>query len=202
MLINWTLRLPWVFQYISSEFYNIVDKTFLLPLLMKEGYVWFRDQSLLLYGISGSRLRPILDRSGGSAGAEGGCYFWFTIASEPASAQKDTSKVGLFDRGVLLIPYKSILRSMCPSEKALEVRASVERSESYALGKRFALAKLTASLSPRAKLRPRLLVTSGRLFGHPRSKSAPAKISYSSRPGRFGSKVIVAYLTAFLLVGR
>jgi len=37
---------------------------------------------------------------------------------------KDTSKEGLFDRVVLLIPYQSILRSMCPSEKALEVRAS------------------------------------------------------------------------------
>ena len=57
---------------------------------------------------------------------------------------KDTSKEGLFDRGVLLIPYKSILRSMCPSEKAVEVRASVVRSESYALGNRFAGAKLIA----------------------------------------------------------
>ena len=66
---------------------------------------------------------------------------------------------------------------MCPSEKALEVPASVGMSESFALGKRFAVAKLTASLSPRAKLRPRLLVTSRRLFRHPRSKSAPAKIS-------------------------
>ena len=66
---------------------------------------------------------------------------------------------------------------MCPSEKALEVRASGERSESFALGKHFAVAKLTASLSPRAKLRPRLLVTSERLFRHPRSMSAPAKIS-------------------------
>ena len=90
-------------------------------------------------------------------------------------SQKDTSKEGLFDHGVFLIPYESILRSMCPSEKALEVRASVERSESFALGKRFGVPKLTASLSPGAKLRPLLLVTSGRLFRHPRSKSAPAK---------------------------
>jgi len=66
--------------------------------------------------------------------------------------QKDTSKEGFFDRGVLIIPYESILRSMCPTEKALEVRASVERSESFTLGKRFPVAKLTASLSPRAKL--------------------------------------------------
>jgi len=65
--------------------------------------------------------------------------------------QKDTSKEGLFDRGVVLIPYESILTSMCLSEKALEVRASGVRSESFALGKRFAVAKLTASLSPRAK---------------------------------------------------
>jgi len=69
LLINWTLRLPWVFQFIGSEFYNIVDKTFSLTLLLKEGYVWFRGQSLLPHGISGSRLRPILDRNGGSARA-------------------------------------------------------------------------------------------------------------------------------------
>jgi len=67
---------------------------------------------------------------------------------------------------------------MCPLEKALEVCASVERSESFALGKRFAVATLNASLSPRAKIWPRQLVTSGRLFRHPRSKSAPAKISW------------------------
>jgi len=61
--------LPWVFQFIGSEVYNIVDKMFPLLLLLKAGYVWFRRRSLLLYGISGSRLRPILDRWGGSAGA-------------------------------------------------------------------------------------------------------------------------------------
>ena len=54
-----------------------------------------------------------------------------------------------------------------PSENALEVRASGERNESFALGKRFAVAKLTASLSTRAKHQPRLLVTSGRLFSSP-----------------------------------
>jgi len=69
LLKNWTLRLPWVFQFIGSEVYNIVDKTFPLPLLLKEGYVWFLGRSLLLHGISGRRLRPILDRSGGSTGA-------------------------------------------------------------------------------------------------------------------------------------
>jgi len=71
LLINWTLRLPWVFQFIGSEVYNIVDKTFPLPLLLKEGYVWFRGRSMLLHEISGSRLRTILDRSGGSAELEG-----------------------------------------------------------------------------------------------------------------------------------
>lgn len=37
----------------------------------------------------------------------------------------------------------------------------------FALGKRFAVAKLTASLSARTKLRPRLLVASGRLIPSP-----------------------------------
>jgi len=69
LLINRTVLLPWVIQFIGSEVYNIVDKTFLLPLLLKEGYVWFRGRSLLLHGISESRLRPILNRSGASAGA-------------------------------------------------------------------------------------------------------------------------------------
>ena len=67
MLKNWTLRLPWVFQFIGSEVYNIVDKMFPLPLLLKEGYVCFRGRSLLLHGISGSQLRLILDKGGGSA---------------------------------------------------------------------------------------------------------------------------------------
>lgn len=53
------------------------------------------------------------------------------------------------------------------------------------MGKRFAVAKLTASLSARTKLRPRLLVATddikSALFRHPRSKSAPASID-SSRP--------------------
>jgi len=112
-------------------------------------------------------------RGGGKADAA----FGLRLLLSQHQPQNYTSKEGLFDRGVLLIPYVSILRSMCPSEKALEVRASVERSESFALGKRFAVAKLIGSLSPRAKLRPRLHVTSGRLFRHPRSKSTPAKIS-------------------------
>ena len=64
-----TEYVEWIFQFIGSEVYNIVDKTFPLPLLLKEGYVWFRGLSFLLHGISGCRLRPILDRSGGSAGA-------------------------------------------------------------------------------------------------------------------------------------
>ena len=69
--------------------------------------------------------------------------------------------------------FEEVRPATALSEKALEVRASGERNESFALGKRFAVAgltasrKLTASLSTRAKLRPRLLVTSGRLFSSP-----------------------------------
>jgi len=110
-------------------------------------------------------------------GRKADAAFGIRLLMSQHQSLKDTSKEGLFDRGVVLIPYESILRSMCPSEKALEVRASVVRSESFALGKHFAVAKLTPSLSPRAMLRSRLLVTSGRLFRHPRSKSAPPKIS-------------------------
>jgi len=100
----------------------------------------------------------------------------------------------------VLIPYESILRSMCPSENALEVRASVVRSESFALGKRFAVATLTTRLSPRARLRPRLLVTSG-AFSVPRDPSQHRQRSLdSSRPGLFGSKLIFAYLTPFLII--
>jgi len=120
---------------------------------------------------------PFWIAAAGPPGGKADAAFGLRLLLSQHQPQKNTSKEGLFDRGVLLIPYESILRSMCPSVKALEVRASGERSESFALGKRFAVAKLTASLSPRAKLRPRLFVTSGRLFRIPRSKSAPAKIS-------------------------
>ena len=116
----------------------------------------------------------------GAAGPRGGkadAAFGLRLLMNQHQPKKYTSKEGLFDLGVVLIPYESILRSMSPSEKALEVRTSVVRSESFALGKRFAVAKLTASLSPRAKLRPGLLVTSGRLLRLPRSQSAPGKIS-------------------------
>ena len=44
-----TEYVEWIFQFIGSEVYNIVDKTFPLPLLLKEGYVWFRGLSLLLH---------------------------------------------------------------------------------------------------------------------------------------------------------
>ena len=47
---------------------------------------------------------------------------------------------------------------------------------SFALGKRFAVAKLTASLSARAIDRACSSLLAA-LFRHPRSKSAPAKIS-------------------------
>ena len=91
---------------------------------------------------------------------------------------------------------------MCPSEKALEVRASVERSESFALGKRFAEATLNASLSHRAKIRPRQLVTSGRLFRHPSSKSAPAKISSFLAAGPAWKQANCRLSHPFLLIGK
>jgi len=102
-------------------------------------------------------------RRGGKADAA----FGLRLLLSQHQPQKDTSKEGLFDRGVVLIPYESILRSMCPSENTLKVRESEVRSVFFALSKRFAV----------AKLQPRLLITSGRFFRHLRSKSAPAKIS-------------------------
>ena len=135
-------------------------------------------------------------RQGGKADAA----FGLRLLMSQHQPQKDTSKEGLFDHEVVLIPYESILRSMCPSENTLEVRASGVRSESFALGKRFAVFKLSASLSPRAKLRPRMLVTSGRLFFHPRSKQHWQRSLDFSRPSRLGSKLIVAYLTPFLII--
>ena len=113
----------------------------------------------------------------GPLGRKADAAFGLRLLLSQHQPQKDTSKEGLFDRGIVLIPYESILRSMCPSEKAMKVRASGERSKSFALGKRFPLANLTANLSPKSMLRSRLLVTSGLLFHHPRSKSALAKIS-------------------------
>ena len=89
---------------------------------------------------------------------------------------------------------------MCPSLKALKVRASRERSESFALGMRFAVPKLTASQSPRSKHRPRLLVTSRRLFRTRDPSQHRQRSLDSSRSGRLGSKLIVAYLTPFLII--
>ncbi|KAK4839993.1 hypothetical protein QYF36_026514 [Acer negundo] len=51
----------------------------------------------------------------------------------------------------------------------------MESALSFALGKRFAVAKLTASLSARAKLRPRLLVASGRLIPSPEIQVSTGK---------------------------
>jgi len=96
---------------------------------------------------------PFWIGAAGPPGRKADGAFGFRLLLSQHQPKKDTSKEGLFDRGVVLIPFESILRSMCPSLKALKVRASREWSESFALGKRFAVAKLTASLSPRAMLR-------------------------------------------------
>ncbi|KAK8539572.1 hypothetical protein V6N13_034864 [Hibiscus sabdariffa] len=53
--------------------------------------------------------------------------------------------------------------------------AQVAKALSFALGKRFAVVKLTASLSARAKLRPRLLVASGRLIPSPEIQVSTGK---------------------------
>ncbi|KAH0765313.1 hypothetical protein KY285_001184 [Solanum tuberosum] len=50
-----------------------------------------------------------------------------------------------------------------------------QQIQRLALGKRFAVAKLTASLSARAKLRPRLLVASGRLIPSPEIQVSTGK---------------------------
>ena len=94
---------------------------------------------------------PFWIGAAGPLGRKVDAAFDLRLLQSQHQPQKDTSTERLFDRGVMLIPYGSILRSMCPTEKALEVRASVERSESFGLGKRFVVAKLTASLSPREK---------------------------------------------------
>jgi len=89
---------------------------------------------------------------------------------------------------------------MCPSEKALNVRASGERSESFALGKRFAVAKLTSSL----RLEPCFDCDCSSLLGAFSVTRDPSQHRQrtldSSRPGRLGSKLIVAYLTPFLII--
>ncbi|PHT45870.1 hypothetical protein CQW23_15028 [Capsicum baccatum] len=56
---------------------------------------------------------------------------------------------------------------------------------SFALGKRFAVAKLTASLSTRAKLRPRLLIASGHLILSPEIQVSTGKALLIPR-GRAG----------------
>ena len=120
---------------------------------------------------------PFCIGGAGQLGGKADVAFGLRLLLSQHQPHKDRSKEGLFNREVVLIAYESILRSMCRSEKALKDRASGERSESFALGKHFAVAKLTASLSPRAMLQSRLLVTSRSLFRHLRCKLAPTKIS-------------------------
>lgn len=65
------------------------------------------------------------------------------------------------------------------------IRLKWRRPGTFALGKRFAVAKLTASLSARAKLRPRLLVASGRLIPSPEIQVSTGKDLFLPR-GRAG----------------
>jgi len=59
----------------------------------------------------------------------------------------------------------------------LVVLASGERNESFALGKRFAVAKLTASDRLEPSFDRDCLSLLGAFFRHPRSNAVPAKIS-------------------------
>ncbi|CAN4128426.1 unnamed protein product [Withania somnifera] len=77
-----------------------------------------------------------------------------------------------------LISKQSLEFSLIRTEPHVRVpphTAQVAKALSFALGKRFAVAKLTASLSARAKLRPRLLVASGRLIPSPEIQVSTGK---------------------------
>ena len=69
--MNWTLRLPSVFQFIGSEVYNIVDKTFPLPLLLKEGYVWFHAEACCSTELVEADAKPFWIGAAGPLGREG-----------------------------------------------------------------------------------------------------------------------------------
>ena len=189
--------MPWVFQFIGSEFYNTVDKTFPLPLLLKEGYVWFHGRSLLLNGISGSRLRPILDRSGEADAAFGlrlllsqhqprrihpkrdymiaeSCLFHTNQYCEACAHKRTPWRFAHPERGAN--PSRLVSASLYPSLLlAYQLEPSFDRDCSSLLGS----------------------------FSMTRDPSQHRQRSLdSSRPGRLGSKLIVAYLTPFLLLGR
>lgn len=135
---------------------------------------------------------------------------WFLLALPPKNRTCEFPRIRLKWRRFEDARPKQATAFEPLSEKALVKRASAldlevlllgERNESFALGKRFAVAKLTASLSPRAKLRPRLLVTSGRLFPSPEIQVSTGKDLLIPR-GRLGSKLPVAYLTPFLIISK
>ncbi|KAH0781672.1 hypothetical protein KY290_001270 [Solanum tuberosum] len=93
-----------------------------------------------------------------------------------------SSRKSLRRRKCLVIPRLQHVRSLTPRAAAAVSRTDRRltcklrlRISRLALGKRFAVAKLTASLSARAKLRPRLLVASGRLIPSPEIQVSTGK---------------------------
>ncbi|KAK7236588.1 hypothetical protein RIF29_45460 [Crotalaria pallida] len=139
--------------------------------------------------------------------------FWFRKGSTQGSYFKAISGLFPYPNGsckkigfhielqIYVIGIGWFLLALPPKNRTCEfprIRLKWLRNESFALGKRFAVAKLTASLSPRAKLRPRLLVASGRLLPSPEIQVSTGKDLLIPR-GRLGSKLPFAYLTPFLI---
>lgn len=79
--------------------------------------------------------------------------------------------------------------------------AHVAKALSFVLGKRFAVAKLTASLSARARASTATARRFWPTYSVTRDPSQHRQRSLdSSRPGRLGSKLPLAYLTPFLII--
>lgn len=107
-------------------------------------------------------------------------------------------KIGLnIELQIYAIGLGWLLLALPPYEPHVRVpphTAQVAKALSFALGKRFAVA---ASLSARAKLRPRLLAASGRLIPSPE-----IQVSTGLDSSRLGSKLPLAYLTPLLLISK